>query len=159
MEHFEKLREVVDEMAHKTSVWSRDNKKKAFSLSLLIAIFSALVTILVGVQSDFPFWVEHEESVNFFFKVTILTFSGTSTVLAAWDNFYNHKQLWINYGDTRNMLKALLLEMDMCTDDEKQDLKVVKEYMNKYNHIMAEGNSKWKELRLNEDDSNSEQVS
>ena len=155
MEHFEKLRKVIDEMANKTSSWSRENKKKAFNLSLLIAIFSALVTILVGVQSDFPFLVDDKESVDFFFKVTILTFSGASTVLAAWDNFYNHKQLWINYGDTRNMLRALLLEMDMCTDEEKKDLKVVKTYMSKYNHIMAEGNSKWKELRLTEEETNS----
>lgn len=152
MEYFNRLRSVIDEMANKTSTWSRENKKKAFSLSLCIAILSAFVTVLVGIQSDFPFFIEEKDTVDFIFKLIILTFSGTSTVIAVWDNFYNHKQLWINYGDTRNLLRALLLEMDMSSEDERKDIKVVKEFMNKYNHIMSEGNASWKELRLTEDE-------
>ena len=53
------------------------------------------------------------------------------------------------------MLRALSLEMDMCTDDEKKDIKIVKSYMNKYKDIILEGNSRWKELRLTDDEKNS----
>jgi hypothetical protein len=152
MDKFNTLQNVIDEMAVSTSTWSRDNKKKAFRISLAIACLTALVTILVGLQGDFPYFKENQELVHFYFKLSILMMSGLSTVLAVWDNFYNHKQLWINYGETRNHLRALSLEMSLVPEEKRQEVQVLEKYLTKYNQILTESNNNWKKLRLEDAD-------
>lgn len=152
MDKFNTLQSVIDEMAVSTSAWSRQNKKKAFRISLAIACLTALVTILVGLQGDFPYFRDNKEIVDFYFKLSVLTMSGLSTVLAVWDNFYNHKQLWINYGETRNHLRALSLEMSLVPEQRREDAKVLEQYLTKYNQILAESNNNWKKLRLEDAD-------
>ena len=147
---FDLLKKTVDDMADSTSGWSRENKKKAFRFAVGIASASALITVLVGIEDSFPYLEEHETVIKFWFKVTILFLSGLNTVLAVWDGFFNHKQLWIGYGDTRNQMRALSLEMDFEPADTREES--VRKYLERYNSILSHANAEWKELRS--DDAN-----
>jgi len=149
---YDLLKSEIELMANKTSVWSRQNKKKSFRIYLGIAILSAIVTLFVAIGDSIPFWVEFEEKKQFFVKLLILIFSGLSTVLAAWDGFFNHKQLWINYGETRNRLRALELKLNLMTESEKENKELMEFIMTEYQDIMNSANLKWIKLREEDDD-------
>lgn len=139
---FEILQEEISKMIEKTTNSSIQNKKKSFRIYIGISISSALVTFLVAIGGDIP------KEWSSTLKVVTLFFSALSTVLAAWDGFYNHKQLWVYYGDSKNNLKALLLKLRLLSDDDKNNQDVINEIHKEYQAIMNKGNYKWKELRL-----------
>lgn len=141
------LHDEIKSMATKTSIWSRENKKKSFNIYLFITIISALITILVAVGDVIPISPDRELLLKFLIKLLILILSGLSTILAAWDSFFNHKQLWINYGETRNKLKELLLEMELFSEADKLDADKVKIVFDKYENILEISNDKWTKLR------------
>ncbi|MCF2873477.1 MULTISPECIES: SLATT domain-containing protein [unclassified Tenacibaculum] len=139
---FEILQEEISKMIEKTSNSSTQNKKKSFRIYIGISISSALVTFLVAIGGDIP------KEWSSTLKVITLFFSAFSTVLAAWDGFYNHKQLWVYYGDSKNNLKALLLKLRLLSEDDKNNPEMINEIHKEYQAIMNKGNYKWKELRL-----------
>ncbi|WP_299161345.1 SLATT domain-containing protein [uncultured Tenacibaculum sp.] len=139
---FEILQEEISKMIEKTTNSSIQNKKKSFRIYIGISISSALVTFLVAIGGDIP------KEWSSTLKVVTLFFSALSTVLAAWDGFYNHKQLWVYYGDSKNNLKALLLKLRLLSDDDKNNQNMINEIHKEYQAIMNKGNYKWKELRL-----------
>lgn len=141
---YEILVEEITTMADKTSAWSRENKKKSFNIYIGIAIASAAITILVAIANDVP------DSKSLLFKVITLILSGLTTVLAAWDGFYNHKQLWINYGETRNHLRSLKLKLDLLKETEREDDKILRIIYEEYQEVLQNGNSNWKALRMEE---------
>lgn len=141
---FEVLQQEVKQMANKMSSWSEHNKRRSFKIYIGIAFSSVVVTILVAVASDLP------KEWGFILKLTTLCFSGLGTLLAAWEGFFNHKQLWINYGETRNQLKSLQLRMDLMSADDQNNETVLGEIYLEYQKILHNSNVKWKELRSEE---------
>jgi hypothetical protein len=141
---YEILVEEISTMADKTSNWSRDNKKKSFNIYIGIAVASATITILVAIANDMP------ESWSLVVKILTLILSATTTVLAAWDGFYNHKQLWINYGETRNHLRSLQLKLNLLKQSERENDDYLREVYEEYQNILQNGNSNWKALRMEE---------
>lgn len=144
---FEILQKEISDKATQTGASSLNNKLKSFRIYIGIAISSAIITFLVAIGNDIP------KEGAFAIKVIILIFSGTSTILAAWDGFYNHKQLWINYGDTKNQLKALELKIKLMDEQERVNDKKLDEIFKEYQEILSDGNHKWKAMRLEDKDS------
>lgn len=145
---FEILKEEVSKMVEKTAKASLNNKLKSFRIYIGIAISSAIITFLVAIGNDIP----KEGALTI--KIIILLFSGLSTILAAWDGFYNHKQLWINYGETRNQLSALELKLKLLDEEEKTDDKKIDKIFEEYQEILSNGNNKWTKMRLEVKESN-----
>ncbi|MCJ8290457.1 MAG: DUF4231 domain-containing protein [Crocinitomicaceae bacterium] len=141
---YEILVEEISIMADKTSTWSRDNKKKSFNIYIWIAISSAGITLLVAIANDIP------ENLSLIVKVITLILSGITTVLAAWDGFYNHKQLWINYGETRNYLRSLQLKLKLLKPSEREDDSLLRVIYEEYQDVLQNGNTNWKALRMEE---------
>ena len=140
---FEILQEEIEKMYHLTSSRSKENKKKSFRIYISIAVSTAIVTILVAIGDDFT---NNTTAI----KILTLFFSALSTVLAAWDGFYNHKQLWVNYGESRDNLKELLLKVKLTSDEEKNNTEFLIKTHKEFQSIIDKGNYKWKELRLDE---------
>ena len=138
------LQNEVSEMQKKMGERSQNNKVKSFRIYIAIAISSTLITFLIAISNDVP------ENYKLWVKMITLILSGASTVLAAWDGFFNHKELWANYGDTRNQLDRLLLKMNLTDEDEKLNAKIVEQFYNEYQDVLSSGNSKWKEIRVDE---------
>ena len=141
---YEILVEEISTMANKTSTWSRENKKKSFNIYIGIALASATITILVAIANDIP------ENLRLTVKIITLILSGITTVLAAWDGFYNHKQLWINYGETRNHLRSLQLKLKLLKQSERENDSTLRAIYEEYQDVLQNGNSNWKALRMEE---------
>lgn len=139
---YDVLFEEISAIADRASYRSQENKLKSFRIYLGIAIASALITILVAVSNDVP------KDYQLHAKVVTLFLSGVTTVLAAWDGFYNHKQLWINYGESRNQLRAIQLKMRMMDEQERHDDKLLDKIFEEFQQVMHNGNSNWKTLRM-----------
>lgn len=143
------LVEEISTMADRTSALSRRNKRKSFKIYMGIAGSSALITILVAIGNDIP------EKHSFLLKITTLALSGLATILAAWDGFYNHKQQWINYGESRNHLRSLQLKLRLLEPAEKENDVILRGIYEEYQDIMQNGNSNWKTVRMQDPSSNS----
>ena len=143
---FDELYTEVTKMADKMSRWSNDNKRKGFSIYIAISVLSSLITILVAMGNDI------NERYGVFIKSVILTFSGVATVLAAWDGFFNHKQLWVNYGETSALLRALQLKLRLLTDEEKKDNDLFRSLYVEFQNVLNNNNQRWIQLRAEERD-------
>ncbi|WP_044203822.1 DUF4231 domain-containing protein [Flammeovirga sp. OC4] len=139
---YDVLFEEISSIADRASSRSQENKLKSFRIYLGIAIASALITILVAVSNDVPL------AYQLHAKIVTLLLSGVTTVLAAWDGFFNHKQLWINYGESRNQLRAIQLKMKMMDEKQRSDEEVLEQIFNEFQEVMHNGNSNWKTLRM-----------
>ncbi|KXX68737.1 DUF4231 domain-containing protein [Flammeovirga sp. SJP92] len=145
---YDVLFDEISAIADRASYRSQENKLKSFRIYLGIAIASALITILVAISNDVP------EAYKLHIKIITLLLSGLTAVLAAWDGFYNHKQLWINYGESRNQLRAIQLKMKMMDENERKNNKLLDEIFKEFQEVMHHGNSNWKTLRMEKVDPN-----
>lgn len=145
---FSFLQNEIKRKATETNEKSQNNKAKSFWIYISIAAFSSLITFLVAIGNDVP------ESYRLGMKIATLIFSGLSTGFAAWDGFYNHKELWVNYGDSRDKLNMLLLRMNLVSDEDKLNPETVEKFYNEYQDILNNGNSKWKKIRVEEKQKN-----
>lgn len=140
---FEILQEEIAKMIQFTNCRTKQNKVKSFRIYISIAISSALITFLVAIGDDFP-------NYKTIIKMLTLFFSAMSTIFAAWDSFYNHKELWVIYGETRDRLKELQLKTKLASEEEKTDSEYINDIHKDFQAIVSKGNFKWKELRLEE---------
>ncbi len=143
--NFEILQGEIQKMIDYTSRRSYLNKRKSFRIYICVAISSALITFLVAIGDDFPVW---RESI----KMLTLFFSALSSILAAWDGFFNHKELWVIYGETRDYLKELYLKTRLASESDKNNPEYIKKLHGEFQSIVSKGNFKWKELRMDEND-------
>ncbi|OSY87241.1 hypothetical protein WH52_12320 [Tenacibaculum holothuriorum] len=143
LSRFEILQEEIVKMIEFSSCRTKQNKKKSFRIYISIAISSALITFLVAVGDDFP---DHKTII----KILTLFFSAMSTIFAAWDGFYNHKDLWVIYGETRDRLKELHLKTKLASIEEKNDSEYITQIHKDFQAIVNKGSFKWKELRMEE---------
>lgn len=140
---FEILQEEIVKMIQLTTCRTKNNKIKSFRIYISIAISSALITFLVAIGDDFP-------NYKTIIKILTLFFSAMSTIFAAWDGFYNHKELWVIYGETRDRLKELHLKTKLASEEEKNSNEYIAQVHKEFQSIVNKGNFKWKELRLEE---------
>lgn len=140
---FEILQQEISKMIEFSSSRAKRNKKNSFRIYISIAISSALITFLVAVGDDFK---EYRTII----KILTLFFSASSTIFAAWDGFYNHKELWVIYGETRGRLKELELKTKLATEQDKNDPEYIDQIHKDFQSIVNHGSFKWKELRLEE---------
>ena len=140
---FEILQVEIEKMIQFASCRAKQNKKKSFRIYISIAISSALITFLVAVGDDFK---EYRTII----KILTLFFSAASTIFAAWDGFYNHKELWVIYGETRGRLKELELKTKLATEEDKNNADFIDQIHKEFQSVVNHGSFKWKELRLEE---------
>lgn len=138
------LSNEISIMIQNTTNRSNQNKKKSFRIYIGIAISSALITFLVAIGNDVP------KNLSAPVKFLTLFFSALTTILASWDGFYNHKQLWVNYSETRDLLKELQLKIKLASEEDQKKSEFIKHIHQEYQSIVNKSNFKWKELRLDD---------
>ena len=138
------LSNEISIMIQNTTNRSDHNKKKSFRIYIGIATSSALITFLVAIANDVP------KDLSTPVKFMTLFFSALTTILASWDGFYNHKQLWVNYSETRDLLKELQLKIKLASEEDKKKSLFITYIHQEYQSIVNKSNFKWKELRLDD---------
>lgn len=120
------------------------NKFLAFGLKLAMAILSAGITVLLGL--NFP---GKNESLA---KNIALCISAFSTVIATWDAFFQHRTLWIRHTITANRLRCLLDEIRYRTAANGGTLpdQISDHLFDEFQEIAAETDKEWEIMKRQE---------
>jgi len=117
-----------------------NNKLKAFRLKMAATVFSGIVSILAGVSLAF----DNPEMIN----VIILLLGAAITVFNTWDNFYNHKELWIKYTDYAIKLNSLRTEGEyLRIEGDSLKMEDVDQIFEEYRLILEEIGQSWVQMR------------
>lgn len=120
------------------------DKRKAQFLQVSTVALSATITVLLGIRAG-------DEARNVFANIA-LTCGAIVTVLAAFDAFYNHRQLWIIRAHTvaeLNVLRRRWLFHEAGTHGKPERIRedTVAEFAAELNRILAADEASWQRLR------------
>ena len=116
------------------------NKRKAFWSKILGISLSTLTTILLG-------WQGVEGKNLIIIKNVTLLLSACVTILAAWDAFFNHRELWVRYTSTTTRLKAIQSDLNYLlagTPDPNQEK--LDQLYDRYDTVLDEASALWLDL-------------
>jgi len=122
--------------------WFRDarrrNRRNAFLLRFGTAALSAATTVVLGLQGF--------ETYRVLLKNVALILSASVTVIAAWESFFNHRELWVRYTATLGLLRGLQSDLEYaCAGNiQAEGLDV---FHDRLNAILRETNASWLQLR------------
>jgi len=139
-----KLREDLNAQIKSFDQKRMKNKRKALFLKMLATTFSVLITILLGLKG-----VEYLTESSLLFKNLPLVLSALVTLISAFDGYFNHRALWVQYTLTASNLKAIKAELDYATTDANAPpaQATVDGLFNKYQNALSETNASWQTLR------------
>jgi ABC-type multidrug transport system fused ATPase/permease subunit len=117
------------------------NKNKAFLSKILSISFSTLTTILLG-------WQGVPDKTLITVKNVALLLSACVTIVAAWDAFFNHRELWVRYTSTANRLKAIQSDLNyLLAGTPNPNPEKLDELYGRYHAVLDETNASWQDLR------------
>jgi hypothetical protein len=120
----------------------RRDKRKAFALQMSTVVFSASITVLLGLQVG-----PRTQST---FKNIALVLGALVTVLAAMEAFFNHRGLWIGRTVTVRRLEDLRRHLEYRLaglDGTRLEPKLADSFLAKLDEIIAEDQRAWMRLR------------
>jgi hypothetical protein len=108
-------------------------------LSLALASFT---TILLGLNG-------FNTSSKIVLQNVAFTLSAVTTLLTAWDTFFNYRGLWIRYTGTLNELYELKDNIEYLCTGEPQNIKTedLDNLYQQYQRVLDENNTTWVGLR------------
>ena len=123
-----------------------DNKNKAFLSKILTTVFSALTTILLGLQG-------FDTEVNVYFKNIAFVLSAFVTLFNTWDAFFNHRAIWIAYTETSRRLQIIKDELEYRTSGENPMVKEadIDRLFRQYRLVLAENSRSWLQARKDDE--------
>ena len=140
-----KLNFIKDKLTTQINSFDRkreDNKKKSFFLHMMVTVLSALTTIVLGLKIEVIPYQEH------YAQNIALVLAGVITVMGAYNSFFNHKKLWVNFTQIRNNLYELKLDIDYYEQgNDSLEMNKIDDFKNRFQQIMDESNQQWSELR------------
>jgi hypothetical protein len=106
-----------------------------------IIVCSVTITILIGMKGiakDYEYWLAN----------VALILSAAVTGLSSWEGFAGDRELWMQFGHTRNCLRGLQFQLecwkaDGCPEPEKK----LPAFCNQYQKILDEANTAWLGVR------------
>jgi len=136
----------IDERISGFTKRRNDNKHKARNFHILVTLLGALSTIVLGLD------LMKYEYLSFFqdnTKNIALVISAAITVVSAYNTFFDHKGLWVNYTNTRNDLYALKFDIDFYLQgNENLEHKEITQFKDRYSELLDRANQKWSKLRV-----------
>jgi Protein of unknown function (DUF4231) len=120
----------------------RRDKRKAFALQVSTVVFSATITVLLGLQVG-----SRTQST---FKNIALALGALVTVLAAMEAFFNHRGLWIGRTVTVRRLEDLRRHLEYRLaglDGTQLEPKLADSFLAELDEIIAEDQRTWMRLR------------
>jgi hypothetical protein len=146
------LLEMLDDRIDSYQRRREKNRAHAFRLRIAGTVFSAMTTLLLGLQVS-------EQVLGPTLKNVALCLSVFVTVITAWESFFDYKGLWVKYSKSRAQLLAVRAELDYLLAGAKPSLsdgKVelpddkVDPLFRQYQSILEETNASWLQLRTAE---------
>lgn len=139
------LKVKIDERISTFTSKRKDNKYKARNFYVSTTVLAAISTIILGLDFANIEWLTFNDDIA---KNIALILSALITIVSAYDSFFDHKSLWVNFTKAKSNLSSLKFELDYYlegnTNIEKKDIDGFKA---KYHEIINEVGKKWSNLR------------
>jgi hypothetical protein len=120
----------------------KKTKQRAYSLKISSVIFSAMITVLLGISSN-QFMAE-------MMKNLAIVLGAVVTIISAVDAFYNYGGLWVKNAVTLAKLRELKREVDFyaagCSAEDISENKLNR-YMNELQRIFKDDIKQWLRIR------------
>lgn len=139
------LRTKIDERISRFTSKRMDNKYKARNFYVSTTVLAAISTIILGLDVSNIKWFAF---LGIHAKNLALILSALITIVSAYDSFFDHKSLWVNFTNANSNLKNLKFEIDYYLEGNK-DIKNedIDRFKARYNEIMNDVGKKWSNLR------------
>jgi hypothetical protein len=136
------IKEKIDKRINSFRERRKENRKSTIRLKVVSLSVASLTTILLGLNGLNP-------SSKIIFQNVAFTLSAVTTLLTAWDTFFNYRGLWIKYTTTLNELYELKDNLDYLSTGEKGNISTedLDKLYQRYQSILNETNATWVELR------------
>ncbi|GBE95709.1 DUF4231 domain-containing protein [Nostoc cycadae] len=126
-----------------------ENRSNAIRIKLISLSVASLTTVLLGLNG-----LNNTDKIVL--QNVAFTLSAVTTLLTAWDTFFNYRGLWVKYTTTLNELYELkdnleYLSTGEITNISKEDLDKLYQ---RYQSILNETNATWTELRKEQKSTN-----
>lgn len=138
----EHLRQEISAQIASFDLRRKDNKKKAFAIRIGIIASGTATTVILGLS--FPGYEQTAKNVA-------LVLSAVATLLSAWENYFNHRQLWIRYTATSSNLKRLLSDLNYISLSESVSEKGIDSVFKRFQSELIETNQEWQVMRQRSD--------
>lgn len=136
------IQEKIDKRISSFRKRRDENRKSTIQAKLLSLAVASLTTILLGLTGINP-------SSKIIIQNIAFIFSAVTTLLTAWDTFFNYRGLWIRYTVTLNELYELRDNIEYLRTSEKENIKIedLDKLYQQYQKILDETNTTWVEFR------------
>lgn len=131
-----------------------DNKHKAVRAKLSVTAMSAVISIAAGIALSFDAATFWPDAIN----ILVLVLGGVSTVVGTWDNFYDHKDLWVRYTDYFMKLIHLQSQLEYLELSPTTKLADVDKVMGAYLKILDDSRVEWTKIRTADEEKQKEQI-
>jgi hypothetical protein len=138
----EYLRRTLDSTIHAFEERRLYHKKRAFLFKIFGTGFSAVTTVLLGLQGLGTGALLAVKNIALFLSAGV-------TVISAWDTFFNHRELWVRYTASFRRLTELQTDMDFILSEGSQvdkEAELEKLYV-RFQAIVQETHTSWLQLR------------
>ncbi|MGJ5633296.1 SLATT domain-containing protein [Nostoc sp. CALU 1950] len=136
------IKEKIDKRISSFRERRKENRENAIRIKLLSFSIASLTTILLGLNGL-------STPSKMVLQNVAFTFSAITTLLTAWDTFFNYRGLWIRYTGTLNELYELKDNLEYLSTGENGNIsrEDLDKLYQRYQNILNETNTTWGELR------------
>jgi hypothetical protein len=128
-----------------------EHRTKAFRLKMGTVVLGALTSVLVGVNASIVGKAADAGHWTAVLSAAALCTSATVPVFAAWEAFFDHRWLWIQYTASLETLYSLSDELEFSLSGGGTiDQKKINELFVRFEAALQSTDSKWQNKRLEE---------
>lgn len=145
MEKAKTLEHMLDEQISGFDKRRKRDKDKAFLFRMVQAFASASTTVLLGLNLSQLGWTD--AAAQEWLKAAALIISAGATLFAAWDAFFDHRELWIRYATATSTLRGLRSELQYITSAGSASEAAIDRLFGQFQETLEKVNTSWQQLR------------
>lgn len=137
----------IDERISRFTSKRIDNKFKARNFYVSTTVLAAISTIVLGldVAGGSNTIIEGYDKLT---KNIALIISAIITIVSAYDSFFDHKSLWVNFTTAKSKMRSLKFDLDYYLEGNDNIAKEdIERFKARYIDILNDVGKKWSNLR------------
>ena len=144
-EKIEILRGKLDAQINSFEAKRIYNRKRAIFLGVSVMILNGLTTIILGAEIS----PQNYEIIQLV-KNGALILSALATFINSLLLFFDYKNLWIIYTQTKTRLKGLEFDLEYyLSSNDDIDSRKLEQYKDEFQDILADTNIHWRKTKIN----------
>jgi hypothetical protein len=138
----------IDERISRFTSKRIDNKFKARNFYVSTTVLAAISTIVLGLDVAGGGANTIIEGYDKLTKNIALIISAIITIVSAYDSFFDHKSLWVNFTTAKSKMRSLKFDLDYYLEGNDNIAKEdIERFKARYIDILNDVGKKWSNLR------------